>query len=81
MTLLLSALPEVEVFEGKLGLYDTGGLHSGSKDVLLGGHITGLDQSLQVIQVAGEWMNAGIMTVWSTARTSDGSSLTIRQSH
>lgn len=60
MTLLLPALPEVEVFEGKLGLNDTGGLHSGSQHVLLCGHITGLDQSLQVIQVAVERRNAGI---------------------
>lgn len=64
MTLLLSASPEVEVFEGKLGLDDTGGLYSGSQHVLLSGHITGLDQSLQVIQVAVERSNAGIHA-WS----------------
>lgn len=44
--------PEVEIFEGKLGLDDTGGLHSWSQHILLSGHVAWLDQSLQVIQVA-----------------------------
>lgn len=44
--------PEVEVFEGKLGLNDPGGLDSGSQHVLLGGYVAWLDQPLQVVQVA-----------------------------
>lgn len=46
----------MEIFEGKLGLNDTSGLHSGSQHILLGGHVAWCDQSLQVIQVAeGKW--------------------------
>lgn len=33
----LRLLPEMEVFEGEVGLDDAGGLHSGSQDVLLCG--------------------------------------------
>lgn len=33
----LCMLPEMEVLEGEVGFNDTGGLHSGSQDVLLCG--------------------------------------------
>ena len=37
---------------GERGLDDTGGFHSGAQHVLLRGNVAGLNQPLQVIQIA-----------------------------